>query len=166
MTDPVLPRIAGSLVGCKGITWTWQLILRRCFFYQSSHMTLRRAMLKPSMCWTQQALALLTRSGWTSHPTMEALPILAFIASGCTVGSLSRFQWWWCSLDPAAPASSAPLLVIVVSTSHILYFRASVETSNFLVPRYRHLIICVQRFSISACWCSSNRRVFCCMIAD
>jgi hypothetical protein len=29
-------------------------------------MTLRRAMLKPSMCWTQQSLALLTQSGWTS----------------------------------------------------------------------------------------------------
>jgi hypothetical protein len=29
------------------------------------------------------ALALLTQLGLTSHPAMEALPIHAFIASGC-----------------------------------------------------------------------------------
>ena len=32
MTDPVLQRTAGSLDGCKGIVWTWQLKLSRCFF--------------------------------------------------------------------------------------------------------------------------------------
>lgn len=44
-----------------------------------------------NVCWTQQALALLTQLGLTSHPTTEALPIHAFIASGCMVGNLTLF---------------------------------------------------------------------------
>ena len=65
---------------------TEQMFLLTEFTYD-----LKKAMLKPSMCWTRRALALLTQLGLTSHPTTEALPIHAFIASGCMVESLTLF---------------------------------------------------------------------------
>ncbi|XP_020979547.1 protein SAD1/UNC-84 domain protein 1 isoform X1 [Arachis ipaensis] len=80
MTDQVLRKTAGSPVGYRGVIWIPLFIQRGCFSYQNSHMTLTRAMLKLSSCWTQQVLLLSTQYGSILPQTMEALHTLVYIA--------------------------------------------------------------------------------------